>query len=96
MIFVANAIFSQKLPDKHICLLLQKPFRFDKGTNLLLTQLPISSMNRAVIPPDFYIRQLPFFCRQEIKFEKVTRIPFKFRVGTVEDCDRMEGKFKRN
>jgi hypothetical protein len=47
------------------------------------------------LSPRFYVDNLSFFCRQEIKLEKITRVPFRFRLGSVEDCDRMEGKLKR-
>ena len=44
------------------------------------------------IPTGYYLTQLGFFCKQEIKFEKATRIPLKFRLGSVPYCDWMEGK----
>jgi hypothetical protein len=52
---------------------------------------PVYFLN-AVVPPDFYVNNLGFFCKKEIKFEAVTGIPFRFRLGSVEDCDRLEGK----
>ena len=33
-----------------------------------------------------------FFCKKEWQLEKVIKIPFKFRLGSVEDCNRLEGK----
>lgn len=50
----------------------------------------ISSNN--VIPSSFYVNNLGFFCKKEIKLEAATGIPFKFRLGSVQYCDRMEGK----
>ena len=44
------------------------------------------------ISGNFYARQLPFFCSKELKIEKATGIPFKFRLGSVEYCDKLEGK----
>jgi len=44
------------------------------------------------VPANFYATQLGYFCKKEIKFEKVTKIPFKFRLGSVEQCDWLEGK----
>ena len=49
---------------------------------------------KTYLPANFYITQIGFFCKQEIKFEKITKIPFRFRLGSVEECDRMEGKRK--
>ncbi len=46
----------------------------------------------AGLPGDYYAKQLGFFCRQEIRLERVTKIPFRFRLGSVEQCDRLEGK----
>lgn len=45
-----------------------------------------------VVPARFYVDNLGFFCKKEIKFETLTGIPFKFRLGSVQYCDRMEGK----
>ena len=45
-----------------------------------------------VIPANFYTSKFGFFCKQELKLEKITSIPFKFRLGSVAAVDRMEGK----
>ena len=93
MIFVAAHAFSQQRaagPAK--MLLLQSPKK--EPGNLFglsnITRRPLKIT--PVITPGFYVSQLGFFCKQEIKFEKATRIPFRFRLGSVEECDRMEGK----
>jgi len=49
-------------------------------------------VNKEVVSPDFYVNNLGFFCKQELKFQAVTKIPLKFRIGSVQYCDRMEGK----
>ena len=48
--------------------------------------------NISAIPANFYAKNLSFFCRQEWKLEKATKIAFKFRLGSVEQCDWLEGK----
>jgi hypothetical protein len=45
-----------------------------------------------LVSPTFYCDNLGFFCRQEIKFAKVTKLPFVFRLGSVAQVDYLEGK----
>lgn len=46
------------------------------------------------IPGNFYAKQLPFFCSKELQVQKLTGFPIKFRLGSVEYCDKLEGKDK--
>jgi hypothetical protein len=41
---------------------------------------------------DNYVKNLAFFCRQEWKLEKALKVPFRFRVGSLEQCNLLEGK----
>ena len=45
-----------------------------------------------ILPANFYSCHIGYFCRKEIKFEKATRIPLRFRIGTLQECNRLEGK----
>lgn len=59
------------------------------------TQLPRKIAIIAPIPiisNNFYTQNFGFFCKKELQLEKVTKIPFKFRLGSVQQCDWMEGK----
>ncbi|PWT94981.1 MAG: hypothetical protein C5B52_18865 [Bacteroidetes bacterium] len=49
----------------------------------------------SILKPDFYVKQLGFFCRQERVIEKHTFVPFRFRLGSLEACNILEGKESR-
>jgi hypothetical protein len=42
--------------------------------------------------PMFYCNNLGFVCKQEIKFQKIIKLPFVFRLGSVQYVDYLEGK----
>lgn len=44
------------------------------------------------ITGNFYANQLPFFCTKELQVQKATGFPIKFRLGSVEYTDKLEGK----
>ncbi|MBC7886858.1 MAG: hypothetical protein H7Z13_03150 [Ferruginibacter sp.] len=97
MIFVAATAFSQNQPAKHGKTLLLQPVNKTSGSFRYIIQTnTLTPTIKPVIAPNFYVTQLGFFCKQEIKLEKTTKIPFRFRLGSIEDCNRMEGKERRN
>ncbi len=60
------------------------------------TSKPVTYISsQMLVSPSFYTNNLAFFCRQEIKFEKITKVPFKFRLGSVQQVDYLEGKGQR-
>lgn len=44
-------------------------------------------------PKAYSFEHLAFFCRLEVKMEKASKMPVRFRLGTVDYVDRMEGKY---
>ncbi len=45
-----------------------------------------------LLPSDYYTRHFGFFCDKELKLEKSTGIPLKLRMGSLESCNKLEGK----
>ena len=39
-----------------------------------------------------YCGRLGFFCRKELGFEQQTHIPLRLRLGSLAECNRLEGK----
>lgn len=57
---------------------------------------PLENFNAAfssIIPDNFVTSEYGFFCRQELKIEKATKIPIRFRLGSLEQCNYYEGKY---
>jgi hypothetical protein len=58
-------------------------------------KLPLDSLKNLpmrVLASNYYSSNLPFFCKQELQIQKLTKVPIKFRIGSVEEVDRLEGK----
>lgn len=50
------------------------------------------SINFSTIPADFSTCNYGFFCRQELKIEKATKLPIRIRLGSLQKCNYYEGK----
>lgn len=88
MVFVVSGTFAQKKDTLLLLKLGSNPVKsafFSSPSNKIIKPNPVLSSS-------FYASKLGFFCRQEIKFDKITTIPFRFRLGSIEEVDRLEGK----
>jgi hypothetical protein len=54
--------------------------------------LYLNPLSRSVIAADFYTCNFGFFCKKELQFEKATKIPLRFRLGSLQYNDYLEGK----
>lgn len=45
------------------------------------------------VPQAWSYHDLAFFCRLEVKLEKATNLPIKFRLGEVQYAENREGKY---
>ena len=84
MIFVEKLAFAQKndyfknnkSPIQHIS---------------ITTTIPSNPLLKS-IPENYYLKNIGIFCKQEWKFEKATKIPLRIRVGSLQQCNWLEGK----
>jgi len=63
----------------HIKLPAQLPFKGDHKSTMSL------------LSADHYSSRLGFFCRQELQLDRFTFLPIRFRLGSLETCNRQEG-----
>lgn len=107
MLIFSAELFSQQSADNDLVTLIIPPGnRFGAGKALGSQKKPVPLawnafrpglqkkpvLLRQPLPADHYTRQLGFFCRNEWQLDKKTLLPLRFRLGSLEYTNRMEGK----
>lgn len=84
MIFVEKLAFAQKIDY----------FKDNSTVNQKISIAPKFPSNPLLksIPENYYLHNIGIFCKQEWKFEKATKIPLRIRVGSLQQCNWLEGK----
>ena len=84
MIFVEKLAFAQKNDYFNLC----KPQLVHIST---IVKFPSNPLLKS-IPENYYLQNIGIICKQEWKFEKATKIPLRFRLGSLQQCNWLEGK----
>jgi hypothetical protein len=80
---------------KHNTVLLYNKNKFTVPVKKEISASPFinfTPISYSLISPGFYTQHFGFFCKKELQMWKITKVPFKFRLGSVQQCDWMEGK----
>lgn len=52
---------------------------------VFVAPLVVSTINN-----NYYTQRFGFFCKRELELEKMTKVPLRFRLGSLDYCNRLE------
>ena len=76
--------------------LIAKTYKYQFSRSLALNAITSSDKNLlspfTVIPQNYYTQHFGIMCKKELAIEKATKIPLRFRIGSLQQCNYLEGK----
>jgi hypothetical protein len=73
----------------------EKNFAQQKQDSVSIRKMPVlkyTPIKIAIISPDFYSSNLGIICKKELMLEKKTNLPLRFRLGSLDYVNKLEGK----
>jgi len=111
LLFITHPLLQAQLTtSSQKTYLIQKRLQINKvgkGSNLIKRPEHtdwryISALSNPNLPPQKYPvpvvyspNDLAFFCKIEVQLEKAVKVPIKFRLGSVDQVDFLEGKRRK-
>jgi hypothetical protein len=86
MIFVGKVAFGQ---NKHYILNTKNNHSINTNPFIYFSK---ENKLSCILPENYQYTRLGFFCKYEWKLEKYSSLPIKFRLGSIDYCNWLEGK----
>jgi len=89
----ANLDFNSSFQNAHSpknSISLSEKIKFETG--LTTKRQSLFVLSKPALSPAFYCNNLSFFCKKEWQLEKITSVPFRFRLGSLDYVNYLEQK----
>ena len=91
----SNAQITASVKPNYTNLLVKNKLKtFDTTYHIMPPVLLLKAVEniKPIVAEDFSTCTYGFFCREELKIEKATKMPIRFRLGSLAQCNYYEGK----